>query len=292
MSLTASHRVHSKRRSIGLAPFRRLWILPVSIVVVAAIAYAVAGLQSSTYTAQSNVVVTSAPGPLSGNSAGASSLAATYAGGLPNDPTLQAYVAKTAHVNPLGTIPRCRPRARCSPSSSSPTPALTRWPARRRSRRAEREEADEQRGLVQHAERASVPVHRDAQPGPATTANASAAAARSALATGVTASATSLPLPRPTRTWLRWSSWCRRTPAVRARASTPTTLTSWPPPTRASSPWTRIAGRRRPRGPSIPLRCRVEPVVINEQNTSILEITYKASIRRRPRPARERRRRC
>jgi capsular polysaccharide biosynthesis protein len=83
----------------------------VSIVVVAAIAYAVAGLQSSTYTAQSTVVVTSAPGPQgSGGSPAASNLAATYAGGLPNDPTLQAYVGKTAHVNPLGAITASPPR--------------------------------------------------------------------------------------------------------------------------------------------------------------------------------------
>jgi len=81
------------------------------MVVVAAIAYGVAGLQSSTYTAQSNVVVTSAPGPLgSGNSAGASSLAATYAGGLPSDPALQAYVAKTAHLNSQGAITALPPK--------------------------------------------------------------------------------------------------------------------------------------------------------------------------------------
>lgn len=103
MSLTASTRTRRRRRS--LTPLRRLWILPVSAVVVAAIAYAVAGLQSATYTAQSNVVVTSAPGPLgSGNSAGAASLASTYAGALPNDPALQAYIAKKAHVNPQGAI--------------------------------------------------------------------------------------------------------------------------------------------------------------------------------------------
>jgi capsular polysaccharide biosynthesis protein len=103
MSMTASQRINGKRRP--MAPLRRLWILPVSVIVVAAIAYAVAGLQSATYTAQSNVVVTSAPGPqASGSSAGASSLASTYSGALPNDPTLQAYVARTAHVNPLGSI--------------------------------------------------------------------------------------------------------------------------------------------------------------------------------------------
>jgi len=97
------------RRSMVL--LRRIWIVPVSIVVVAAIAYGVAGMQSSTYTAQSTVVVSSAPGPQgAGGSPAASNLAATYAGALPNDPTLQAYVAKTAHVNPLGAITAAPPR--------------------------------------------------------------------------------------------------------------------------------------------------------------------------------------
>src|SRR6201995_3553149 len=94
---------HGTRRPMVL--LRRLWIVPLSIIVVAAIAYAVAGLQSSTYTAQSTVVVTSAPGPLGqGSSPNAANLASTYAGALPNDPALQAYVAKTSHVNPLGAI--------------------------------------------------------------------------------------------------------------------------------------------------------------------------------------------
>ncbi|MGA9856300.1 MAG: hypothetical protein WBQ18_00485 [Solirubrobacteraceae bacterium] len=78
---------------------RRLWILPVSIVLVAAIAYAVAGVQSSTYTATSTVVVSSVPGAVSAsNSSGAGSLASTYAGALPSDGALQAYVSRTAHV--------------------------------------------------------------------------------------------------------------------------------------------------------------------------------------------------
>jgi capsular polysaccharide biosynthesis protein len=92
------------------ASVRRLWILPVSVVVVAVIAYGVAGLQSATYTAQSNVVVTSAPGPLGAGSSNASNLAATYSGALPNDPALQAYVARTAHVNPQGAIASPSPK--------------------------------------------------------------------------------------------------------------------------------------------------------------------------------------
>jgi uncharacterized protein involved in exopolysaccharide biosynthesis len=55
---------------------RRLWILPVSMAIVAALAYAVSGLQSATYTAQSTVVVTSAPG------AGATAAGANQASGL------------------------------------------------------------------------------------------------------------------------------------------------------------------------------------------------------------------
>ncbi len=104
-------RLTSRATPRSLALLRRIWIVPVSVIVVAAIAYAVAGLQSATYTAQSTVVVTSAPGPLgSGSSPAASNLAATYAGALPNDPTLQAYVAKTANVNPLGTIVALPPK--------------------------------------------------------------------------------------------------------------------------------------------------------------------------------------
>jgi capsular polysaccharide biosynthesis protein len=102
MSLSTPYR--SPSRWASEAVIRRLWILPVSIAVVAAIAYAVAGLQSSTYTAQSNVVVTSAPGPLGSSSSNAAGVASTYAGALPNDPVLQAYVARTAHVNPQGAI--------------------------------------------------------------------------------------------------------------------------------------------------------------------------------------------
>lgn len=90
---------------------RRLWILPVSIVVVAAIAYAVAGVQSSTYTANSTVVVTSVPGAVNANSsAGASSLANTYSGALPSDNQLTGYLARTAHLKPNDVIRAQTPR--------------------------------------------------------------------------------------------------------------------------------------------------------------------------------------
>ncbi|MBV9604679.1 MAG: hypothetical protein JO027_06220 [Solirubrobacterales bacterium] len=102
MSLSTPAR--SRRVGRSVLPLRRLWIVPVSIVVVAAIAYAVAGLQSATYSAQSAVVVTSASGPVAGGNPNASNLAATYSGALPNDTTLQSYLAKTAHVKPIGAI--------------------------------------------------------------------------------------------------------------------------------------------------------------------------------------------
>lgn len=89
----------SRRRARPVSLIRRLWIVPVSMVVVAAIGYAVAGLQSSSYSASSTVVVTSAPGAVQAASASNSgALAATYAGALPNDPVLQGYIGRTAHV--------------------------------------------------------------------------------------------------------------------------------------------------------------------------------------------------
>jgi capsular polysaccharide biosynthesis protein len=109
MSITSASRPRASSRSSAV--LRRLWILPVSIAVVAALAYAVSGISSSTYSAQSNVVVTSAPGPVGANGASnAASLASTYAGALPNDPALQSYVGNTAHVNPQGTIEALPPK--------------------------------------------------------------------------------------------------------------------------------------------------------------------------------------
>jgi capsular polysaccharide biosynthesis protein len=68
--------------------------------VVAALAYAVSGLQSETYTAQSTVVVSSAPGPVNTTTASAAgSLANTYAAALPHDQQLQIYVERTAHLS-------------------------------------------------------------------------------------------------------------------------------------------------------------------------------------------------
>ncbi len=109
MSITSASRPRAASRSSAL--LRRLWILPVSMAVVAALAYAVSGISSSTYSAQATVVVTSAPGPIgSAGASNAASLANTYAGALPNDPALQSYVSNTAHVNPQGTIEALPPK--------------------------------------------------------------------------------------------------------------------------------------------------------------------------------------
>jgi capsular polysaccharide biosynthesis protein len=95
-----------RRSSTGpMAIVRRLWILPVSMIVVAAIAYLVSGLQSSVYTAQSTVVVTSAPGAVSaGNASQAAGLANTYSAGIPHDPVLQSYVSRQAGVSASNAI--------------------------------------------------------------------------------------------------------------------------------------------------------------------------------------------
>lgn len=98
MSVTMSPR--PRGRSATAPRLRRLWVLPVSMAVVAALAYAVSGMQSATYTAQSTVVVSSAPGPVNTNSAtAASGLANTYAAALPHDQQLQGYISRTAHVS-------------------------------------------------------------------------------------------------------------------------------------------------------------------------------------------------
>ena len=108
MSLSTPARRRTHRFNPAL--LRRLWILPVSIVAVAAIAYAVAGVRASTYSSQSTVVVTSVPGPIRAAQSNSSGLASTYSGVLPNDPVLQAYVSRVAHVNPLGRITAAPPK--------------------------------------------------------------------------------------------------------------------------------------------------------------------------------------
>lgn len=90
---------------------RRLWILPIAIVLVALIGYAVAGVQSSTYTATSTVVVSSVPGAVNAsNSGNASGLASTYAGALPSDAALASYLSRTAHVSGANVIKAQPPR--------------------------------------------------------------------------------------------------------------------------------------------------------------------------------------
>ncbi len=104
MSFTAASRPHGSSRSGAV--IRRLWILPVSIAIVAALAYAVSGVQSATYTAQSTVVVTSAPGTgaTAANASQASGLANTYSSALPHDPVLQSYVSGHAGVPAASAI--------------------------------------------------------------------------------------------------------------------------------------------------------------------------------------------
>lgn len=104
---------------------RRLWILPVSIVLVAAIAYAVAGVQSSTYTATSTVVVSSVAGPVGASNANnAGALASTYAGAIPSDPGLASFVSRTAHVSAANSITAQPPKgAALTFAFSAPTRA-------------------------------------------------------------------------------------------------------------------------------------------------------------------------
>jgi capsular polysaccharide biosynthesis protein len=97
--------------------------------VVAAIAYAVSGVQSATYTAQSTVVVTSAPGTgatVAGTNQ-ASGLATTYSSALPHDPVLQSYVSKHAGVPAVSAISALPSRGglvRLKFTASSPSAAV------------------------------------------------------------------------------------------------------------------------------------------------------------------------
>lgn len=104
MSFTAASRPRGSSRSGAV--IRRLWILPVSMAVVAALAYAVSGVQSATYTAQSTIVVTSAPGAgaTATNASQASGLASTYSSALPHDPLLQSYVTSRTGLSATSSI--------------------------------------------------------------------------------------------------------------------------------------------------------------------------------------------
>lgn len=108
----------TRRAGAPAGLLRRLWIVPLSIVVVAAIAYGVAGLQSTSYSASSTVVVSSVAGPVQAAGApNAASLAETYGGALPQDPALLGYVSRHAHV-PL-TLPGHRPAITSPPARGS-----------------------------------------------------------------------------------------------------------------------------------------------------------------------------
>jgi capsular polysaccharide biosynthesis protein len=104
MSFTAASRPRGSSRPGAV--IRRLWILPVSMAIVAVLAYAVSGLQSATYTAQSTIVVTSAPGngATATGASQASGLAGTYSSALPHDPVLQSYVKSHAGVPAVSAI--------------------------------------------------------------------------------------------------------------------------------------------------------------------------------------------
>lgn len=108
----------ARRTGAPAGLLRRVWIVPLSIIVVAAIAYGVAGLQSSSYSANSTVVVSSVAGPVqAAGSPNAASLAATYGGALPQDPKLSSFVARTAHVQL--TLRRHRPAITALPARGS-----------------------------------------------------------------------------------------------------------------------------------------------------------------------------
>jgi capsular polysaccharide biosynthesis protein len=86
-------RPRRRRVSLGSALVRRGWILVLSAVAVAAIGYAVAGLQSATYTAQAVLSVSPSVGQANpGNAQQASQLAATYAKAIPDDERLGRLV--------------------------------------------------------------------------------------------------------------------------------------------------------------------------------------------------------
>jgi capsular polysaccharide biosynthesis protein len=93
------HRERPRRPSVSLgsALVRRGWILVLSAAAVAAIGYAVAGLQSATYTAQATLSVSPAVGQANpGNAQQATQLAATYARAIPDDERLERLVGGQA----------------------------------------------------------------------------------------------------------------------------------------------------------------------------------------------------
>jgi capsular polysaccharide biosynthesis protein len=127
MSFIAASRPRGSSRSGAV--IRRLWILPVSMAIVAILAYAVSGLQSATYTAQSTVVVTSAPGDgaTATGASQASGLANTYSSALPHDPVLQSYVSRhagTSAASAISALPSRGSLIRLKFTASSPSAAV------------------------------------------------------------------------------------------------------------------------------------------------------------------------
>lgn len=96
-------RTRGRQISLGSALVRRGWILVLSAVAVAALAYGVAHLRSATYTAQAVLDVPPALGPSTpGDPSGAAALAKSYVGVLPQDEALKHYIR--AHGGGHGTL--------------------------------------------------------------------------------------------------------------------------------------------------------------------------------------------
>jgi uncharacterized protein involved in exopolysaccharide biosynthesis len=101
-----------RRRRRGL--LRRLWLVPLCVIAVAAIAYGVAELRSEQVTAESNLLVSSRPGAVGPGAAyEASRLALTYAALVGKDTGIVNQVA-----GDLDTTPK---RVRDSLTVSNPT---------------------------------------------------------------------------------------------------------------------------------------------------------------------------
>jgi capsular polysaccharide biosynthesis protein len=93
--MSVAERPRRRRVSLGSALLRRGWILLLCAIAVGALGYAVAGLQSATYTAHATLAVNPALGPANpGNASQASQLASTYAQALPDDQNLERIVRR------------------------------------------------------------------------------------------------------------------------------------------------------------------------------------------------------
>ena len=94
MSATPASR---RRGQLSLRPalLRRGWVLPWTALVVAALAYGVATLQSTTYNAEAVLTVSPAIGTGPGSASQANELAATYANAIPRDEGIDRVLVRT-----------------------------------------------------------------------------------------------------------------------------------------------------------------------------------------------------